>query len=131
MIPEIYKTKNKRYSINCIIPPYQFRKKNVVHYHIQVSSQKKRFEYDIYLSKKKIEKFSISDNVVERLVEGKLTDFLDNEIEEYKRVLIGDDDIEKFLYNRKMEAVMEILNEKGVLKKEEIEGKLRKMNIFR
>ena len=130
MIPKNYRTKTKRYSIQSILPPYQFKKKKVVHYHIQINDKKKRFEYDIYLSKKKTEKFNITDNAVERLIEGKLIDLLDNEIEEYKKITIGDDDVEKFLYNRKMEAIIKILNEKGILKTGEVDKELGKMDII-
>ena len=130
MIPKNYKSNTKQYLINYILPPYQFKKKSVVHYHIQINDQKKHFEYDIYLSRKKIEKFNITDNAVERLIETKLIDLLDSEIEECKRIAIGDDDIEKFLYNRKMEAIIKILNEKGILKREEVNRELENMDII-
>jgi hypothetical protein len=131
MIPKNYKSNTKQYKINYILPPYQFKKKSVVHYHIQINDQKKHFEYDIYLSRKKIEKFNITDNAVERLIETKLIDLLDSEIEECKRIVIGDDDIEKFLYNRKMEAIIKILNEKGILKREEVDRELENMDIIK
>ena len=131
MIPKNYKSNTKQYIINYILPPYQFKKKSVVHYHIQINDQKKHFEYDIYLSMKKIEKFNITDNAVERLIETKLIDLLDSEIEECKRITIGDDDIEKFLYNRKMEAIIKILDEKGILKGEEVDRELENMDIIK
>ena len=131
MIPKDYKTKTKQYFIEYILPPYQFKKGNVIHYHFQISNRKNRFEYDVYLSKKKVDKFNITDSVVEGLIGNGLIDLLDNEIEEYKRILIGDADIEKYLYNRKMEAVMNILDEKGIIKKDEIEKELRKMNVIK
>ncbi len=130
MIPKNYKTKTKQYKINYILPPYQFKKKRIVHYHIQIEDKKKRFEYDIYLSAVKIEKFNITSDSVERIIENKLIDLLDNETEEYKKIIIGDDDIEKFLYNRKMEALFNILNEKGILKREEIDNELKRMKII-
>jgi len=130
MIPKNYKTKTKQYKINYTLPPYQFKKKKTVHYHIQIEDKKKHFEYDIYLSNAKIEKFNITSDSVERIIENKLIDLLDNETEEYKKISIGDDDIEKFLYNRKMEALFNILNEKGILKTEEIDDELRKMKII-
>ena len=131
MIPKSYKTKTKHYSISIILPPYQFKKGNVVHYHVKVNNQRRCFEYDIYLSKKKVEKFNLTDNAAEGLIENKLTDLLDNEIEEYKRVLIGEDDIEKYLYNRRIEAVLNILDEKGIIKKQEIEQALKEMDIIK
>ena len=130
MIPKSYKTKTKQYKINYTLPPYQFKKKRIVHYHIQIEDKKKHFEYDIYLSAVKIEKFNITSDSVERIIENRLIDLLDNETEEYKKISIGDDDIEKFLYNRKMEALFNILNEKGILKTEEIDDELRKMKII-
>ena len=130
MIPKNYKTKSKQYKIIYSLPPYQFKKKKTVHYHIQIEDEKKHFEYDIYLSNAKIEKFNITNDSVERIIENKLIDLLDMETEEYKRILIGDDDIENFLYNRKMEALFKILNEKGILKREEIENELKRMNII-
>jgi len=130
MIPKNYKTKTKQYKINYTLPPYQFKKKRIVHYHIQIEDKKKHFEYDIYLSAVKIEKFNITSDSVERIIENRLIDLLDKETEEYKKISIGDDDIEKFLYNRKMEALFNILNEKGILKTEEIDDELRKMKII-
>ena len=130
MIPKNYKTKTKQYKINYTLPPYQFKKKRIVHYHIQIEDKKKHFEYDIYLSAAKIEKFNITSDSVERIIENRLIDLLDKETEEYKKISIGDDDIEKFLYNRKMEALFNILNEKGILKTEEIYDELRKMKII-
>ena len=130
MIPKNYKTKTKQYKINYTLPPYQFKKKRIVHYHIQIEDKKKHFEYDIYLSAAKIEKFNITSDSVERIIKNRLIDLLDKETEEYKKISIGDDDIEKFLYNRKMEALFNILNEKGILKTEEIDDELRKMKII-
>jgi len=130
MIPKNYTTKSKRYKIIYSLPPYQFKKKRAVHYHIQIEDKKKRFEYDIYLSTAKIEKFNITSDSVERIIENRLIDLLDNETEEYKKISIGDDDIERFLYNRKMEALFRILNEKGILKTEEIDNELKKMKII-
>ena len=131
MIPKNYKTKTKQYKINYTLPPYQFKKKRIVHYHIQIEDKKKHFEYDIYLSAVKIEKFNITSDSVERIIENRLIDLLDKETEEYKKISIGDDDIEKFLYNQKMEALFNILNVKGILKTEEIDDDRRKMKIIK
>ena len=130
MIPKNYKTKSKQYKIISSQPPYQFKKKKAVHYHIQIEDKKKHFEYDIYLPTAKIEKFNLTNNSVERIIENKLVDLLDNEIEEYKKIPIGDDDVEKFLHNRRMEAMLSILNEKGILKTEEIDKELEKMKVI-
>ncbi len=130
MILKNYKTKTKSYKISCFQPSYQFKKKKSLHYRVKIEEKRNRFDYDLYLSRAKIEKFNLTDNSAERIIENKLIDFLDNEIEEYKKIVIGDDDIEKFLYNRKMEAVLKILDEKEILKREEVDAELEKMNII-
>ncbi|MCK4965619.1 hypothetical protein KAS50_01230, partial [bacterium] len=129
MIPKNYKTKTKQYSITTILPPYQFKKKKSVHYHFQIEENKKRFEYDIYTAKAKIDKYTLTNDTVEQIIKNKLIDFLQNEVEEYKKIIIGDDDIEKFLNNRKMDILCKILDEKGIIKKEEIEEELKNRNI--
>ena len=126
-----YRTKNKKYKIECFQPPYQFKKSNTLHYRIRVEVGRWGFDYDIYLSRNKIEKFNLTDDSAERIIEGKLIDFLDNEVEEYKKIIVGDDDIEKFLYNRKMEAVIQLLDEKGILRSDELNSELVKMGIIR
>ena len=137
MIPKNYKTKTKQYGITTILPPYQFKKMKSVHYHFQIEGgtaafpkeNKRRFEYDIYTAKAKIDKYALTNGTVEQIIKNKLIDFLQNEVEEYKKIIIGDDDIEKFLNNRKMDILCKILDEKGIIKKEEIEEELKNSNI--
>jgi len=130
MILKNYRTKNKKYKLSFFKPPYQFKKNKTLHYRVRIEIDSRGFDYDLYLSRAKIEKFKLTDNSAERIIENKLIDFLDNEIEEYKKIIIGDDDIEKFLNNRKIEAVLKILDEKGILKKEEVDAELEKINII-
>lgn len=129
MIPKNYKTRTRQYVIKTILPPYQYKKRKSVHYHFQIEEEKRRFEYDIYLSAKKIEKYSLTNDAVEQIVEKKLIDFLQNEIEEYKKIIVSDDDVEKFINNRKIDILFDLLERKGIIKKEEIETELKKLNI--
>lgn len=129
MIPKNYKTKTKQYGITTILPPYQFKKMKSVHYHFQIEESNKRFEYDIYAAMAKIDKYTLTNDTVEQIIKNKLIDFLQNEVEEYKKIIIGNDDIEKFLNNRKMDILCKILDEKGIIKKEEIEEELKNRNI--
>ena len=130
MIPSNYKTKTKQYSITTIIPPYQFKKKKAVHYHLQIEENKKRFEYDIYLAKARIDKYTLTEDAVEKIILNKLIDFLENEVEEYKKIIIGDDEINIFLNNHKIDILFKILEEKGIIKKEDIEEELKNQNII-
>ena len=66
---------------------------------------------------------------MEQIIQNKLTAYLQNEVEEYKKIIIENDDIEKFLNNRKMDILFTILEQKGIIKKEEIEEELKNLNI--